>query len=153
MLYSEYYPSLANKIVLHAIREQCKRFVSNVKIIDVVNNNAREINGFVTLTVNRFSGLTSIMPRSKFWQSGGTKCGMWKTPFFTFSKSWRKLSSSKGNAPTSRAYSITPHDQTSAFRPSYFSPCKFRVNRIINSSPYVYLKTKMDFTRITSGHA
>lgn len=79
---------------------------------------------FGTLTVNRFSGLTSIMPRSKFWQSGGTKCGMWKTPFFTFSNSWRKLSSSNGSAPTSSAYSITPHDQTSAFRPSYFSPWK-----------------------------
>ena len=34
-------------------------------------------------TVSRFSGETSIMPRSKFWQSGGTKCGMWKTPLFT----------------------------------------------------------------------
>jgi len=79
---------------------------------------------FWILTVNRFSGLTSIMPRSKFWQSGGTKCGIWKTPFFTFSNNWRKLSSSKGSAPTSNAYNITPHDQTSAFRPSYFSPWK-----------------------------
>lgn len=77
-----------------------------------------------SLTVNRFSGFTSIMPRSRFWQSGGTKCGIWKTPFFTFSNNCRKLSSSNGNAPTSSAYSITPHDQTSAFLPSYFSPCK-----------------------------
>jgi len=44
---------------------------------------------------------TSIMPRSRFWQSGGTKCGMWNTPRFTFSSSCRKLSSSNGSAPYS----------------------------------------------------
>lgn len=31
---------------------------------------------FVGTTVSRLSGLTSIMPLSKLWQSGGTKCGM-----------------------------------------------------------------------------
>ena len=43
------------------------------------------------LTVSLFSGDTSIMPRSRFWQSGGTKWGMWNTPRFTFnwiSYSW-----------------------------------------------------------------
>lgn len=76
------------------------------------------------ITVNLLSGLISIIPRNKLWQSGGTKCGMWKTPRFTFSSSWRKLSSSNGKAPTSKAYNITPQDQTSARLPSYFSPCK-----------------------------
>lgn len=51
------------------------------------------------LTVSLFSGLTSIMPLSRDWQSGGMKWGMWNTPLFTFSKSWRKLSWSKGRAP------------------------------------------------------
>lgn len=51
------------------------------------------------LTVSRSSGLTSIIPLSRFWQSGETKCGMWNTPFFTFSKSCLRLSSSKGRAP------------------------------------------------------
>lgn len=55
------------------------------------------------LTVNRFSGLTSIIPRKRFWQSGGTKCGMWKTPRLTFSSSCLKLSSSNGKAPTNKA--------------------------------------------------
>lgn len=81
------------------------------------------------LTVRRRSGFTSIMPRRRVWQSGGTKCGMWKTPRLTFSSSWRKLSSSKGNAPTSRAYRITPQDQTSALRPSYFSPWKDKTKK------------------------
>lgn len=76
------------------------------------------------LTVSLFSGFTSIIPLSRFWQSGGTKCGMWNTPRLTFSNSCLKLSSSKGRAPTKRAYKITPQDQTSAFRPSYFSPWK-----------------------------
>lgn len=53
-------------------------------------------------TVSLFSGLTSIMPFSKDWQSGGMKWGMWKTPLFTFSRSWRKLSWSKGRAPCRR---------------------------------------------------
>jgi len=77
------------------------------------------------LTVNRFSGLTSIIPRSKFWQSGGTKWGMWKTPRFTFSRSCLRLSSSNGKAPTNKAYRITPHDHTSARLPSYFSPYEY----------------------------
>lgn len=76
----------------------------------------------IALTVNLFSGFTSIIPRKRFWQSGGTKCGMWKTPRFTFSSSCLKLSSSNGKAPTNKAYKITPQDQTSARRPSYFSP-------------------------------
>lgn len=42
------------------------------------------------------------MPLSKDWQSGGMKWGMWKTPLFTFSRSWRKLSWSKGRAPCRR---------------------------------------------------
>lgn len=46
-----------------------------------------------------FSGLTSIIPFSRDWQSGGMKWGMWNTPLFTFSRSWRKLSWSKGRAP------------------------------------------------------
>lgn len=50
-------------------------------------------------TVSLFSGLTSIMPLSRDWQSGGIKWGMWNTPLFTFSRSWRKLSWSKGRAP------------------------------------------------------
>lgn len=39
------------------------------------------------------------MPRNRFWQSGGTKWGMWKTPFLTFSNKFLKLSSSNGRAP------------------------------------------------------
>jgi len=54
-----------------------------------------------SLTVKRFLESTSIIPRSRFWQSGGTKCGMWNTPRFTFSSSWRRLSSSNGKAPWS----------------------------------------------------
>ena len=38
-------------------------------------------------------GSTSIIERSRFWQSLGTKCGMWKVPFFTFSSKLRRLSS------------------------------------------------------------
>ncbi len=53
-------------------------------------------------TVSLFSGLTSIMPLSRDWQSGGMKWGMWNTPLFTFSRSWRKLSWSNGRAPCSR---------------------------------------------------
>ena len=53
------------------------------------------------LTVSLRSGLTSIMPLSKFCASGGTKCGMVKFPRFTFSNKFLKLSSSKGNAPFS----------------------------------------------------
>ena len=37
-----------------------------------------------SLRVSLLSGLTSIIPRSRFWQSGGTKWGMWKTPRFTW---------------------------------------------------------------------
>ena len=51
------------------------------------------------LTVNLLSALTSTIPLSRFWQSGGTKCGMWKTPRFTFSNKFLRLSSSNGNAP------------------------------------------------------
>lgn len=51
------------------------------------------------LTVRRFEASTSIIPRKRFWQSGGIKWGMWNTPRFTFSSSCRKLSSSKGRAP------------------------------------------------------
>lgn len=51
------------------------------------------------LTLSLFSGSTSIMPRRRFWQSGGMKWGIWKIPRFTFSSSWRRLSSSKGSAP------------------------------------------------------
>lgn len=50
-------------------------------------------------TVRRRAASTSIMPRSRPWQSGGMKCGMWNTPRFTFSSSCRRLSSSKGSAP------------------------------------------------------
>ena len=50
-------------------------------------------------TVNRLLGSTSIIPRNNCWQSAGTKCGIWKIPFFTFSSNWRRLSSSNGNAP------------------------------------------------------
>lgn len=50
-------------------------------------------------TVRRRAASTSIMPRSRLWQSGGMKCGMWNTPRFTFSSSCRRLSSSKGSAP------------------------------------------------------
>lgn len=53
-------------------------------------------------TVSLISGLTSIMPLSRDWQSGGMKWGMWNTPLFTFSRSWRKLSWSKGRAPCMR---------------------------------------------------
>lgn len=76
----------------------------------------------ISVKLSRLSGFTSIMPRNKLWQSGGTKCGIWNTPRFTFSNNCRRLSSSNGNAPTNKAYKITPHDQTSARRPSYFSP-------------------------------
>lgn len=51
------------------------------------------------LTVSLLSELTSIIPLSKAWQSGGIKCGMWNTPLFTFSRSCRRLSWSKGKAP------------------------------------------------------
>lgn len=50
-------------------------------------------------TVRRRAASTSIMPRSRLWQSGGMKCGMWNTPRLTFSSSCRRLSSSKGSAP------------------------------------------------------
>jgi len=53
----------------------------------------------IMLTVKRFFELTSIIPRSKFWQCSSTKCGMWNTPHFTFSSSWCRLSSSNGKAP------------------------------------------------------
>ena len=82
----------------------------------------------IKLTASLFSGLTSIMPLRRFWQSGGTKWGMWKLPRLTFSRSCRRLSSSKGRAPTNKAYRITPHDHTSARRPSYFSPWKKKVD-------------------------
>lgn len=77
---------------------------------------------FISPSVSRLSGFTSIMPRNKLWQSGGTKCGIWNTPRFTFSSNCRRLSSSNGKAPTNKAYKITPQDHTSARRPSYFSP-------------------------------
>lgn len=51
------------------------------------------------LTVSLFSALTSIIPLSKAWQSGGIKWGIWNTPLFTFSRSCRRLSWSKGKAP------------------------------------------------------
>lgn len=54
------------------------------------------------LTLSLFSGSTSIIPLRRLWQSGGMKWGMWKTPRFTFSSSWRRLSSSKGRAPWQR---------------------------------------------------
>ena len=65
------------------------------------------------LTLSLFSGSTSIIPRSRLWQSGGMKWGMWKTPRFTFSSSWRRLSSSKGRAPCMRNDG-TPYTQSSA---------------------------------------
>ena len=52
--------------------------------------------------MRRRAASTSIMPRSRLWQSGGMKCGMWKTPRFTFSSSCRRLSSSNGSAPCRR---------------------------------------------------
>lgn len=51
------------------------------------------------LTVSLLSDLTSIIPFSKFWHSGGIKWGIWKTPLFTFSRSCRRLSWSNGKAP------------------------------------------------------
>lgn len=51
------------------------------------------------LTVSLLSALTSIIPLSRAWQSGGIKWGMWNTPLFTFSRSCRRLSWSKGKAP------------------------------------------------------
>lgn len=53
------------------------------------------------LTVSLLPASTSIMPRRRFWQSGGMKWGMWNTPSFTFSKRFLRLSSSKGRAPWS----------------------------------------------------
>lgn len=50
-------------------------------------------------TVSRFIASTSIIPLRRFWQSGGTKCGMWNMPLLTFSSNWRRLSSSNGKAP------------------------------------------------------
>lgn len=50
-------------------------------------------------TVSRLAASTSIIPRSRLWQSGGMKCGMWKTPSFTFSSRFLRLSSSNGSAP------------------------------------------------------
>ena len=50
-------------------------------------------------TVSLLVASTSIMPRSRFWQSGGMKWGMWNTPSFTFSRRFLKLSSSNGRAP------------------------------------------------------
>ncbi len=117
--------------------------------------------------MSRFSGSTSIIPLRRFWQSGGTKCGMWNCPLLTFSRRFRRLSSSKGSAPTKRAYRMTPHDQTSACRPSYFSPFKcfkfdwpIKYDRfsVIVSIPYYLLKfairshhrcTKIFFEEIT----
>lgn len=52
-----------------------------------------------TLTVSLFSALTSIIPFNNAWQSGGIKWGIWNTPLFTFSRSCRRLSWSKGKAP------------------------------------------------------
>lgn len=51
------------------------------------------------LTVSLLVASTSIMPRRRFWQSGGMKCGMWNTPSFTFSSRFLRLSSSNGRAP------------------------------------------------------
>lgn len=51
------------------------------------------------LTVSLLEASTSIMPRRRFWQSGGMKCGMWNTPSFTFSSRFLRLSSSNGRAP------------------------------------------------------
>lgn len=51
------------------------------------------------LTVSLLDASTSIMPRRRFWQSGGMKCGMWNTPNFTFSSRFLRLSSSNGSAP------------------------------------------------------
>lgn len=50
-------------------------------------------------TVSLLVGSTSIIPRRRFWQSGGMKWGMWKTPSFTFSRRFLRLSSSNGSAP------------------------------------------------------
>lgn len=53
----------------------------------------------LTLTVSLLSALTSIIPFNNAWQSGGMKWGIWNTPLFTFSRSCRRLSWSKGKAP------------------------------------------------------
>ena len=102
-------------------------------------------------TLSLFSGSTSIMPRNRFWQSGGTKWGMWKLPLLTFSRSCLRLSSSNGNAPTKRAYRITPQDHTSALRPSYFSPCKliWRNFKVRVNFSFIYIDTLCEWLKIS----
>lgn len=51
------------------------------------------------LTVSLLAASTSIIPLSRFWQSGGIKWGIWNTPSFTFSSRFLRLSSSNGRAP------------------------------------------------------
>lgn len=72
------------------------------------------------LTLSLFSGSTSIIPLRRLWQSGGMKWGMWKTPRFTFSSSWRRLSSSKGSAPC--AGKGTPHTRPARGPPATGCP-------------------------------
>lgn len=71
-----------------------------------ITNRARrrcDVSRLQQLTVSLLMGSTSIMPRRRFWQSGGMKWGMWKTPSFTFSSRFLRLSSSKGRAPWEKA--------------------------------------------------
>lgn len=72
-------------------------------------HNTRSVRGAILrtasliLTVSLLSALTSIIPFNKAWQSGGMKWGIWNTPLFTFSRSCRRLSWSKGKAPWGKA--------------------------------------------------
>lgn len=84
----------SSKASLHVF---CNFFFNHLKLTPM--RFARSFIKHLKLTPMRFAGSVSIMPRSKFWQSGGTKWGMWNTPFFTFSRRVRRLSSSNGRAP------------------------------------------------------
>jgi hypothetical protein len=159
--------SSSNSLLPPAVTHGCRLISASCNNLIITRQSGVEWNGKrerVTITVKRFSGFTSIIPRSKFWQSGGTKWGMWKTPRLTFSRSCRRLSSSKGKAPTSKAYRITPHDHTSARLPSYFSPLKNEYifchikfahmnGRLIAKLLLYCVLCHVIHTRITSGQA
>ncbi|TNN54294.1 hypothetical protein EYF80_035522 [Liparis tanakae] len=49
------------------------------------------------------------MPFSRDWQSGGMKWGMWNTPLFTFSRSWRAMTRRRSLAAAS------PHSSEASF--------------------------------------
>lgn len=85
------------QIVTH-ILSLCRTLILNTKVHYLVSWSCETYSGCF-LTVSRFEASTSIIPRKRFWQSGGMKCGIWNTPRLTFSNSCRKLSSSNGRAP------------------------------------------------------